>query len=343
MPAFKFAFGRAGLRVVGPIRSLDEELELHHLDLIDEVSASTEGERQSLVDSSKVATGSLFEEGPGLRVVFHDADATDDTQRAAVRALVDWSKRTGVVLLLEPPWAQGAAGTSPPDSAAANAMTQEPVIRESSWAESAIEGACRRAEEWYRSLPTFTSRVVVGAGEVVGHRHPALLSERDCVIHFARFLHAAGVSWDAIHHEVPFSRWIFDAPHPAATKLTPGQKRRRVDLALVRSEDLLEAQLPATDPGFKFDAFLEFGYLSDYWKVPGAVLFGDPAAGRKKVADDVEKIALHLDTGACRLGYVIVFEECDWGFDRTFADETFRNNGCRVRFIRGYEPEPVPS
>jgi hypothetical protein len=205
-----------------------------------------------------------------------------------------------------------------------------------SWAESAVEGACRRAEAWYQDLAVFEPRAVVGAGEVVGHKHPALLSERDCVIHFARFLHEEGVPWDAVHHEVPMSRWIFDSPHPAATKMTPAQRRRRIDLALVKSEDLLKIRLPVVEPGFQFDAFLEFGYLSDYWKVPGAVLFGDPAAGRKKVEADVEKIAVHLETGACRLGYVIVFEECDWGFERIFASQAEQQSGCRVRFVRGY-------
>jgi hypothetical protein len=99
---------------------------------------------------------------------------------------------------------------------------------------------------------------------------------------------------------------------------------------------LLRAKLPATEPaGFQFDAFLEFGYLSDYWKVPGAVTFGDPAAGRQKVEADVAKIGLDLSTGACRVGYVVVFEECDWGFEETFvAEAESRYHGCRVRFIR---------
>lgn len=52
---------------------------------------------------------------------------------------------------------------------------------------------------------------------------------------------------------------------------------------------------------------------------------------------DVEKIGRHLQTGACLLGYVIVFEECSWGFEEAFAAETeTAAAGCRVRFIRGY-------
>lgn len=118
----------------------------------------------------------------------------------------------------------------------------------------AIEDACRRTEEWFRALPAFEPRVNLGS--VVGHKYPALLSEQDGVIHFARFLNEAGVPWESIHHQVSMSRWIFDAPHPAATTMTTGERRRRIDLALLRSEDFLAATLPATEPGFQFDAFL---------------------------------------------------------------------------------------
>lgn len=205
------------------------------------------------------------------------------------------------------------------------------------WAEAAIEGACRRAEDWFRSLPAFSTRAVVGGGQVVGRRSPAILSERDGVINFARFLNEEGVPWDAIHHEVSMSRWIFEEPHPAATAMTPAQRRRRLDLVLVKTEDFLATELPITSPGFQFDAVLEFGYFSDYWTVSGARIFGgDPARGRSKVDDDVEKVGLHLSTGACRLGYVIVFEECDWGFEESYAAGAEAKNGCRVRFIRSF-------
>lgn len=76
--------------------------------------------------------------------------------------------------------------------------------------------------------------------------------------------------------------------------------------------------------------------LSDYWQVPGARIFGgDPTRGRDKVDADVAKVGLHLSTSACRLGYVIVFEECDWGFEESYAAEAVAKYGCRVRFIRG--------
>lgn len=203
--------------------------------------------------------------------------------------------------------------------------------------EGAIEAACVRAEQWYRTLPRFRNRVNLGS--VTGFRHPALLSEHDCVIHFARFLKSEDIPWDAMHHQLAISRWIFDAPHPAATTMTPGQRRRKIDLALLPREELLAATLPAKKPGFQFDAFLEFKYLSDYWTLPKVRVFGgDPLRGRESVEADVEKIGHHLATTACRFGYVIVFEECDWGFPATFASDVEANTGCRVRFVRGYPP-----
>jgi hypothetical protein len=54
------------------------------------------------------------------------------------------------------------------------------------------------------------------------------------------------------------------------------------------------------------------------------------------VKEDVAKVAANVAGGACRLGYVIVFAECDFGLDETFVPDTEATSGCRVRFIRGY-------
>jgi hypothetical protein len=108
-------------------------------------------------------------------------------------------------------------------------------------------------------------------------------------------------------------------------------------LALLRSEDFLAARLPATEPGFTFEAFLEFAYLSDYWQQPKARIFNrDPLGAREKVEQDIEKIGAHLAASACRVGYVIFFEECDHEFPATFVANAEAKNGCRVRLIRGY-------
>jgi hypothetical protein len=210
----------------------------------------------------------------------------------------------------------------------------DPSTDEVGWAEAAIDEACLSTQEWFRSLPQFEPRVNLRS--VVGYRSPALLSERDCVIAFARFLVEAGVPWNAIHHEVSISRWIFDAPHPAATAMTTTAARRRIDLVLVKQQDLLAARLPAVAPGFAFEAFIEFGYLTDFWMEPQAQRFREPLAGREKVAADVRKIASHLEAGACRLGYVVAFEECDYGFEQDFATVAEVQSDCRVRFIRNF-------
>ncbi len=201
-------------------------------------------------------------------------------------------------------------------------------------AERAIEEACLPAEEWFRSLPQFSKRVDLGS--VIGFRAPAILSEHDCVMNFARFLHKVDVPWDAIHQEVSVSRWLFDESHPGASV---GDPRWRVDLALIRSEDFLVAKLPATAGGFQFDAFLEFAYISDSWTVPDAVKWGEPEKGRKKVEADLAKIARYIEGGVCRSGYAIVFEEAEAGFPADFASTTEAETGCRVRFIRGYDAE----
>lgn len=202
------------------------------------------------------------------------------------------------------------------------------------WAETAIEAACRRAEQWYRGLPQFEKRVNLGS--VVGFKHPALVSEHDCVVHFARFLNETGVAWEAMHHQVSVSRWLFGDEHPAATVATD-QPRWRVDIAILGEEEFRTAELPAPrGSSFRFDALLEFAYLTDYWQQEKAHRWGAPEKGIAKVKNDVEKIARYLEGGACRSGYVIVFEECAWGFPSTFALDAELDSGCRVRFVRGY-------
>jgi hypothetical protein len=72
-------------------------------------------------------------------------------------------------------------------------------------------------------------------------------------------------------------------------------------------------------------------------QVADARAWDDEAKTQLKVARDVEKIDRQLAAGACRLGYVIVFEECDWGFEADYAAQAAAAHGCRVRFIRGYD------
>jgi hypothetical protein len=81
---------------------------------------------------------------------------------------------------------------------------------------------------------------------------------------------------------------------------------------------------------------LEFAYLKDFWTVSGADAWGHPKKDRRKVEADIEKISRYLVTEACTEGYVIVFEECDSGFPRSFVADVEASSKCRVRFVRGY-------
>jgi hypothetical protein len=52
---------------------------------------------------------------------------------------------------------------------------------------------------------------------------------------------------------------------------------------------------------------------------------------------DVDKVAGYVDGGAFRLAYVIVFEECDFGFQEGFeGDLEAAHPGCRVRILRAW-------
>ncbi len=201
------------------------------------------------------------------------------------------------------------------------------------WAEPFVDVACANAEAWFRAAPRFANRVNLGT--VVGYRGPSLLSEHDCVIHFARHLHDAGVPWEDMHYEISLSKWMFSPPHPAASGVDP---RWRVDLALVRQDDLLAARFPTSDASVRFEAFFEFAYLGDYWTLPGADPYGAPKSGRKKVEADIEKVSRrYVMSGVSRLGYVVVFEECDWGFPVDFgAQMEAQHPGSLIRFVRAW-------
>lgn len=194
--------------------------------------------------------------------------------------------------------------------------------------ESAIEQACDLATTWFQSLTTFPKRVNLGS--VVGGRHPALLSEGDCVMQFARFLNEAGIAWESIHHQLAASRWLFDAPHPGAGS------RWAADLAIINSESFAAAVLPATTVGFQFDACLEFKYLSDFWTLPKVNPYGQPRKAIAAVQADATKIGQYLAHGICRSGYVVVFEETNSGFPENFASDAEAETGSRVRFIHGW-------
>jgi hypothetical protein len=119
----------------------------------------------------------------------------------------------------------------------------------------AIDEACDRTLPWYRSLAAFETRPF--RGSVMGFRTPYLLSEHDCVMHFARHLHDSRIAWEDMHLELSKSQWIFDEGHPADAGLD-----WRADLAIIRPDAFLSAALPSPKSGgFQFDAFVEVAYI----------------------------------------------------------------------------------
>ena len=171
----------------------------------------------------------------------------------------------------------------------------------------ATDVACHLAEDWLRALPAWEIHPVTADGGVSGHRGPTLISEADCVLHFARFLNQAGVPWEDMHLELSRVKSMFGSTHPASGSTW------RVDLAVVSPEALARAKPPLADDWFRFDAFYEFALASSFW-LHGS-RYGHPAKMRTKVAQDVTKVGRYIDLGLCRRAYVIVFEECDHEFD----------------------------
>ena len=190
------------------------------------------------------------------------------------------------------------------------------------------EAACDLAEAWLRGLPAWETHPSTSDGSVSGHRGPTLVSEADCVLHFARFLNDAGVPWEDMHLELSRVKSMFAMTHPTFAE---GHKWR-VDLAVVARDKLASAAPPLVDNSFRFDAFYEFALASSFWLHGNA--FGQPTKLREKVAHDVTKIARYVELGLCDQAYVIVFEECDHGFAAnplpTLAPDV------RVRILRGW-------
>jgi hypothetical protein len=184
--------------------------------------------------------------------------------------------------------------------------------------EAEVADACRRAEAWFRATPKFPNGPIV-VRSVVGFEHPALLSEADCRLHFARFLVDAGVPWEAIHMELSNSIWIFDAPHPAAS--IPW----RTDIAIVDPARFSSAELPAVSPeGFRFDAFLEFKFFHEPFSA--STVANDLRRDALKVADD-------LKTRAADAGYVIAFAERPWALRQVAAELSQQLPRVQVRVL----------
>jgi hypothetical protein len=187
----------------------------------------------------------------------------------------------------------------------------------------AIESAADNMHAWLRGLPEWPVHPTNPSGSVSSHFGPTLLSEHDCVLHFARWLHQAGVPWEDIHLELSPGQWMFK---PATDHRLP----KRIDLAIIRRERLRRAQLPTAAGDFRLDAVVEFGLASNYWQF-GA---GSPRALLNKVQNDVAKVAEYVRSGLADHGYVVVVEECDHGFAPSFEADARTRLGVDVLILR---------
>src|SRR3954464_11971143 len=98
-----------------------------------------------------------------------------------------------------------------------------------------IAEAADRMTGWLRALPEWPKHPTNASGSVSAHFGPTILSEHDCVVHFARFLHQAGVPWEDMHLELSPGQWMYHAAGP---------KPKRIDLAVIAPGRLADAGLP---------------------------------------------------------------------------------------------------
>jgi hypothetical protein len=189
-----------------------------------------------------------------------------------------------------------------------------------------IDAACAQMEAWLRTLPAWPKHPTNTSGSVSSHFGPTILSEEDCVMHFARFLADASVAWDDMHLELSPGQWMYTAEAGAPMP-------KRIDLAVMRRERLQSAGLPVAPGSVPLEAVCEFALASNYWEYGG----GSPKVIREKVETDVAKVANYLHTGLADQGYVIVIEECDHSFTPAFVQSASIEHGVDVRLLRSWQ------
>jgi hypothetical protein len=178
---------------------------------------------------------------------------------------------------------------------------------------------------WLRGLPEWPVHPRNPSGSVSSHFGPTILSEHDGVLHFARCLHRAGVSWEDMHLELSPGQWMYT---PAADRKLP----KRIDLAIIDRERLMRAGLPVAIGDLRLDAVFEFALASNYWRFGG----GSPRKARQKVDEDIAKVGAYLRSGLADRGYVVVVEECDHGFAPSLEADARAQHQVDVLLLRGW-------
>jgi hypothetical protein len=198
--------------------------------------------------------------------------------------------------------------------------------------EKQIANALDETERWLRKQPTWKNGHLANASGTVGSNSgPAVLSEADAVLQFARFLNKHGVAWRDIHVNVSPAPWLVQ---PSARRARP----RAIDLAIVDRDRLAKRTTPfspAKDKDFLFDAIFEFQLAGSYWNRPRkSGLPGKPPARVAKAIDaEVSKMTKYLQDLWATRGYVVVIEEADYGWKRPSAKS---KDGLSVHYLKAF-------
>jgi hypothetical protein len=187
---------------------------------------------------------------------------------------------------------------------------------------AAIDAAATRMSAWLRELPAWSRHPVNASGSVSAHLGPTILSEHDCVLHFARLLHDAGVPWEDMHLELSPGQWMY--------KPTAKVRPKRIDLAVVERARLAGSPLPVAVGEFRLEAVFEFALASNYWQFGT----GSPHALVSKVDGDVAKVGEYLRSGIADRGYVVVVEECDHRLRPSLLEDARAQHGVELLLLR---------
>lgn len=175
---------------------------------------------------------------------------------------------------------------------------------------SQISNALDAFEESLNKQPSWKVHPVNATKNVSAHRGPVILSEHDCVMHFAKALNDEGVPWDHMHFELSPGQWLF--PIEAKKKRPP-----RVDLAICDPVALDAASPPCRRDDFQFEYVFEFKLASAYWlwksKGKRSKRLRPPSAIQEGIANDIKKVKKYLrpGTGLAKSGYVVVVQEVE--------------------------------
>lgn len=172
--------------------------------------------------------------------------------------------------------------------------------------EKQIDKALADFERWLARQPGWKDgNLRSRSGRAVSNRGPAILSEADCVMQFARFLNKHGVPWKDIHVQVAPGQWLVE-------RSVAGHAPPKIDLAIVDRDRLAKRSAPLRrhkKEEFLFDAVIEFTLVGNTRKrLPASA-----------IARDTKHVRRYLDDLWAKRGYVVVVEEGELGGDRPAA------------------------